>query len=428
MIAEFTVENFLSFKERRTFSLVAAARDDTLAESNAFTAGRGQEFLKSAVIYGANASGKTSFFKALVFFLDFAVHSAPHKQAGDPTGSVPFALSSHNPSAPSSFEIVFFASDGDGGATRYRYGLALDRERVVGEYLFAMYSSKETRLFSRDSQDIAISGRFREGARGKPLVRNNCAFLSVCAQSNGPVSAGIIAYFRNIQVMSGEEYEFPSPPFGRARRHPLPKDAVLDFLKYADIQITGLKTETVPFFEGIPDPDPDLERFLKKKIPDTLVERTRFGHAVYDDGALVGEVYLDETDESAGTRRLFSYAEPVLSTLAGGTQLFIDEFDIMLHPLIIERILRLFNSTDDNPNNAQLVISCHAVNIMTDKLLRRDQIWFCEKDRYGATDLYSLLEFEGVRKDASFGKDYLRGKYGAVPYLEEFVNRMIPDK
>jgi len=126
--------------------------------------------------------------------------------------------------------------------------------------------------------------------------------------------------------------------------------------------------------------------------------------------------------ESSGTLKLFSYSDVILEALKEGTSIFIDEFDNMLHPLIIEGIVKLFNSSITNPKNAQLIISCHAVNIMTNKLFRRDQIWFCEKDQYGATDLYSLVEYkEPVRKDASYNKNYLQGKYGAIPYIDEIL-------
>ncbi|MDR3236869.1 MAG: ATP-binding protein [Spirochaetia bacterium] len=111
-----------------------------------------------------------------------------------------------------------------------------------------------------------------------------------------------------------------------------------------------------------------------------------------------------------------------MNALENGTPIFIDEFDTMLHPLIIEAIVKLFNSPTSNPKNAQLVISCHAINILTNKLFRRDQIWFCEKDQFGATDLYSLVEYEEpVRRDALFNKNYLQGKYGAVPYINEIL-------
>jgi AAA15 family ATPase/GTPase len=124
-------------------------------------------------------------------------------------------------------------------------------------------------------------------------------------------------------------------------------------------------------------------------------------------------------EESSGTQKLFSYSGPILEALEKGLPLFIDEFDAQLHPLMIESIIKLFNSPVSKPNNAQLIIFCHAVNILTNKLFRRDQIWFCEKDQFGATDLYSLVEYQKpVRKDATFSKDYLQGKYGAIPYID----------
>jgi len=115
-----------------------------------------------------------------------------------------------------------------------------------------------------------------------------------------------------------------------------------------------------------------------------------------------------------------------LEALEFGTPLFIDEFDSTLHPLIIENIIKLFNSSITNPNNAQLIISCHAVNIMTNKNFRRDQIWFCEKDEYGATYMYSLVDYkkesqDAVRKDSSYNKNYLQGKYGAIPYINDIL-------
>jgi AAA15 family ATPase/GTPase len=180
------------------------------------------------------------------------------------------------------------------------------------------------------------------------------------------------------------------------------------------------------------DGEPELKAFIaylkKKNLNMAEPERLFFGHDFYDGEKQAGEKYLDEADESSGTLKLFSYAYPILNSLESGSPLFIDEFDNMLHPLIIEAIINLFNSKTTNPGNAQLVVSCHAINILSNKLLRRDQIWFCEKDRYGATDLYSLAEYiepsevpHAVRNDASFSKNYLLGKYGAVPYIDDIL-------
>ena len=414
MIAEFTVENFRSFKEKKTFSLVST-KDKDLLELNTFETERNR-FLRTAVIYGANASGKTSFFDALNFFIKFTVFSGPHKQIDDAIETEPFALSRQTETAPSSFEIIFILKS-DGKEIRYRYGLIVNTEKVITEYLYAVKNVREVMLFSRISQEIEHTAYYKEGARGKKSVRNNCSFLSVCAQNNGEISTKIIKYFRGIGIVYGSN---DSALFKKGDIHPDNKDIIINFLKFADMQITNYKIEEMPAFYEISDTD--VLALLRNKFPNAQREKVLYGHAVYDNDTQVGDKFLDETVESAGTKKLFNYSKLIFYALERGTVLFIDEFDTMLHPLIIENIIKLFNSPMTNPKNAQLVISCHSVNIMTNKLLRRDQIWFCEKDKYGATDLYSLVEYkEPVRKDSSYNKNYLQGKYGAIPYIENIL-------
>jgi len=418
MIAEFTVENFRSFKEKKTFSLIST-KDKELSESNTFESGKNR-FLKSAVLYGANASGKSNFFNALLFFLVFSVFSGPRKQAKDMIETEPFALSKQKESSPSSFEIIFFIKE-DNEEIRYRYGFSVNKEHILSEYLFAIINVREVLLFSRSFQQIDYSPYFKEGIRGKRSVRNNCSFLSVCAQNNGEISTRIIEYFRRIGFLSGlyepsffdDEDDFPDY-----------KNKIIEFLKKADFQINDYKTEIVPVFSIFPDKE--LSAYFKNQYPEKKIEKIFFGHTYYDGENVIGEKYLEESVESAGTRKLFFYSKYIIDALYNGTPLFIDEFDTALHPLIIENIIKLFNSPEHNPKNAQLIISCHAVNIMTNKLLRRDQIWFCEKDQYGATDLYSLVEYKddekgSVRKDSSYNKNYLQGKYGAIPYIDEIL-------
>jgi AAA15 family ATPase/GTPase len=422
MIAEFTIENFLSFKERTTFSLIST-KDGELSESNTFKMDYKIRLLKSAVIYGANASGKSNFFKALDFFLNFAVKSGPRKQIGDSTGAKPFAFSKRTERQPSSFELIFYTQDNAGKDIRYRYGFSVTEKDVIDEYLFAVYNVREVNLFMRQRQEITSASYFREGSRSKQFVRNNCSLLSVCAQNNGKISAQIIQYFSTLEVTSGLQ-DFRIITKEELYNQKTEQD-IIGFLRYADIQINGFKSEAIKLDSNFYK-EPEIKAFLeylKKIVPDVEnQERVFFGHTVYDGEQPIGEKYLAEEDESAGTIKLFSYSVPILSALKNGTPLFIDEFDTMLHPLIIEAIIKLFNSPDTNSRNAQLVISCHAVNILTNKLFRRDQIWFCEKDQFGATDLYSLVEYkEPVRKDASYNKNYLQGKYGAVPYINEIL-------
>jgi AAA15 family ATPase/GTPase len=417
MIAEFTVENYRSFKERQTLSLIST-KSNELSDSNTFEINGKVRFLKSAVLYGANAGGKSNFFYGLKFFLKFAVTSGPRKQAGDPIETEPFALSRQTEAAPSQFEIIFYVFDKNNEAIRYRYGFSVSPQKVEYEYLFAVNNIREVTLFTRQGREIECTAHFREGARGKPSVRENCTFLSVCAQNNGEISGRIIDYFRGIQVLSGltDQVIFPK----EAIEDPLYQKKIVNFLQFADIHILDMK-----MVEPVPAVSDNIQNQRTLYGGIFAVEKKAelfFGHAYYDGEEAAGQRYLPKNAESSGTQKLFSHSRSILRALENGSPVFIDEFDSLLHPLIVESIIKLFNSPLTNPKNAQFVVSCHAVNILTNKLLRRDQIWFCEKDRYGATSLYSLAEYkEPVRNDATFSKNYLQGKYGAIPYIDEIA-------
>jgi len=421
MIVEFTVENFRSFKERQTFSLLAT-KNKELLNSNTFEIDNKQRLLKSAVIYGANASGKSNFFNALIFLLDFAVFSGPRKQAGDIIEIDYFYFSKQTEQGPASFELIFYLKNTDGKNIRYRYGFTITHEEVIAEYLFAVYNIREVTLFTREKQDILTTNYFNEGSKIKSAVRSNCSVLSVCAQYNGDIAKSIIHYFREMIVTFGMSDINLFTQRSLIGSDDNARVQVLNFLHYADIQVKELIIKREPL--DINEIPPQMLDYYKKnpqaKPPEKIMYR--FGHDYFDGKEKIDTALIPEDQESAGTQKLFAYAIPIISALENGTPLFIDEFDTQLHPLILENIIKLFHSPDINKNNAQLVISCHAVNIMTNRNFRRDQIWFCEKDQYGVTNLYSLVEYdEPVRNDAAFGKNYLQGKYGAVPYINEIA-------
>ena len=141
-------------------------------------------------------------------------------------------------------------------------------------------------------------------------------------------------------------------------------------------------------------------------------------HKKYDSyGKFVETEEFDiDSNESEGTRKLFAFAAPIITSLKEGRVLLIDELDARLHPLITQSIIKLFNSNDTNAKNAQLIFMTHDTNLLSKKIFRRDQIWFVEKDQYEATDLYSLVEYD-ITDEASFESDYIKGKYGAIPYI-----------
>lgn len=415
MLIEFTVENFRSFKERQTFSLLSS-KDKNLIEENSFKVNK-YNLLKTAMIYGANASGKSTLFMALSSFLQFSVLSGPKSQKGDPIRITPFMLDVNKQKQPSFFEIIFMLENKDSTFTRYRYGIKLDQKHVLEEYLFAVNKVKEVNLFDRIEQNITPNKNYfpESDTFSTKIVRDNASYLSVCAQNNGEIAGKIINYFQRIVVTSGID----TPPFITMERINRGEDLnrITRFLQFADIQVQGLKKQRIPV--NFDMPDPDFAEFLKKKFPDAQGDQILYAHNLYDGETKKDLWYFSEDAESLGTRKLFNYAGIILPILDNGGILFIDEFDSSLHPLIVENIIKLFNNPVFNKHNAQLVMSCQSVTLMTNKMFRRDQIWLCEKNKYGASEIYSLMDFdEPVRKDATFNKSYLAGKYGAIPNID----------
>jgi len=420
MLVQFTIENFCSFKDEHTISFLASS-DKSLLEENTFSVNDKTRLLRTTVLYGANASGKSNLFKALHFFLSYAVDSGPRMQQGDPIRVIPFLFSKETADAPSSFELVFYLKANESEPIRYRYGYTVSKDHIIEEHLFAINVLREVMLFTREGQTITSNPTwFKEGKNIKQdMVRENATFLSVCAQANGTISGKIIGYFRSIWILSGQA---GFPPFAMMMEDGKQlHDKILKFLHFADLQIDDFKKKDMSLELDPEIPDNDFREFLKKKSANGGHSvKLAFAHALYEGTQKTGEHYLPEEQESTGTQKLFEYAGVIIKALEQGSILFVDEFDASLHPLIVENLVKLFNSPKDNPHNAQLVISCQSVHIMTNRIFRRDQIWFCEKDRYGASDLYSLLDFdEHVRKDASYNKNYLNGKYGAVPFVDE---------
>jgi predicted ATPase len=419
MLVEFSVENFKSFRDRVTFSMVAAnitAKEKCLDEENVVEAGGGLRLLKSAAIYGANASGKSNLAAAMAFMRRFVLNSSKETQADEPTGVEPFLLSNQAEGAASSFEMVFLLDK-----KRYRYGFELTGECVVAEWLYFVPTTREARLFSRDRKSIALGENFREGKGLEERTRKNALFLSVAAQFNVALAEQVLLWFRNINLITTSGVAdllsgaYTLNCLDKARH----SSDIVQLVKKLDLGIDGIDVETAQFDEdSLSVETPDLLRRLILERPTRTHKQIVTTHKRYDGhGRQIGSVSFDlDTHESEGTKKLVAFAGPLIHALKTGQVLFVDEFDARLHPLVTRSLISLFNSRQSNANNAQLIFTTHDTNLLTNKLFRRDQIWFVEKDRYGGTRLYSLVEYK-VRNDASFESDYIRGKYGAIPFI-----------
>ena len=416
MLIEFTVGNYRSFKDRVTLSMVAenlVSKDKEIDESNIFKVDKKLSLLKSASIYGANASGKSNIAKALQFMKSFMLNSSRETQSTDDIEVEPFLLSTETEYAPSFFEIVFLLN-----SQRYRYGFEATTERVVSEWLYYVPKTRETNLFDRNSTAIKPSKTFHaDGIESK--TRQNALFLSVSAQFNVEIAEKILGFIkRNIRIISGLDnsylgYSLECIAEGRYQ------DEILNFIKNLDLGINDVKvSQSELTMDNLPKSLPEKLRQLIVDQGKGKATSVKTSHRKFSlDGSIDSIIDFEFSDhESEGTQKILALAGPIVNTLKTGETLIVDELDAKLHPLLSHAIIKLFNSNVSNPNNAQLIFMTHDTNLLSNKVFRRDQIWFTEKKRTGETDLYSLAEYP-VRNDASFESDYIKGKYGAVPYI-----------
>ncbi len=424
MLIEFSVSNYRSFKDEVSFSMVASSlkeRSAELNENNIFDAHGGVELLKSAAIYGANASGKSNLIGAIHFMVGFVRNS--HKSS-DPTGGIdvePFRLSTQTEDEPSSFEIIFITE-----GKRYRYGFEVTSERVEAEWLYVAPKVRESRLFERDGDEIKLGDKFK--GEGRDLIertRPNALFLSVVAQFDGETAQEVLSWFRSLGIATSLSHlNMGMRLFTESMLDD--KDsaqAIGSLIKRLDLGIDNLQIEKrVSPPEPLPQEAPEELRTALEPLLNLVGEQEQttvrtIHRKVDDEGRPVeSELFYLDRHESEGTKKLFSLSGPLIDTLKSGDVLIIDELDARLHPLLTREVVSLFNDPEQNRNNAQLVFVIQDTNLLDNQLLRRDQIWFVEKDRQGASYLYSLAEFK-LRNDATFEKDYIQGRYGAIPFL-----------
>lgn len=422
MLIEFSVGNYRSFKEQVTFSMVATnleSKDKSLDENNVFVIDDNLKLLKSAAIYGANASGKSNLAKALGFMRRFMINSSKETQSTEKIEVEGFKLSTVTSTEPTFFEIVFLMNQ-----KKYRYGFEATRDEVVSEWLFYVPKSRETKLFERRSDIFSVSKTYKaDGLQQK--TRRNALFLSVSAQFNVEIAENILDWLKDkVNVVSGLNDGEYLGYTARCLMDNKNKDEILQLFKKLDLGFGDVKVEESEIRnELLPRELPDEIRSFILKDGGVKITSVQTIHRRFDEtgNSISTELFDLHDQESEGTQKIFALAGPLIDTLKEGKVLIIDEFDTRIHPLISRAIVELFNSSETNPNNAQLIFMTHDTNLLSNKLFRRDQIWLVEKNRYGATDIYSLAEYK-VRNDASFESDYIKGKYGAIPYIGNLNN------
>lgn len=421
MLIEFNVKNYRSFWETQSLNMMAGPTKD-LQEKNSFEAPlKGlPRLLKSAVMYGPNGAGKSNLIAALSFMQDFVLTSSKEKQEGDTIKRTPFLLHPDGYLQPSEFE-VFFIQDG----IRYQYGFACTESRVTHEWLLAYPGNRSQRWFERSfdpetkEETWYFSNKFAGSKKTwQDNTRPNALFLSTAVQLNSEQLKPVFAWFKSLVVIHHGELISPAFTIKSCQNEQTRKD-ILKFMNDADIKINGIEIEEKTYSAKELDFLSDLPLSIRNAITNDLNGKTiklvKLNHHMLDSD---NSVSFPLEEESDGTQKLFAYAAPWLDVLNNGRVLVVDELDNSFHPHMILFLLNLIHSKKSNKANGQLIFSTHDTTILDPKILRRDQVWFVEKDTNNVSHIYSLSDFR-PRKGEALEKGYLEGRYGALPYIGE---------
>ena len=423
MLIEISVSNFRSIRETQTFSL-AKGKGDELADTNTFevpTTTGSLQLLRSAVIYGPNASGKSNFMWAILAMLRIVTRSATEWRRGHELPVTPFFLSSKTRRDPSEFEVIFIVDE-----IRYQYGFSATRERIYDEWLYAFPKGRAQCWFSRkwsikDNRYEWDLGNHLTGEKQtwQKATRDNALFLSTAVNLNSKQLEPIFDWFSlnlEIAMMSSKIGVIDHLPFLSASMcESDEKSKIIDFLRAVDIDISDIQVKKRPFESIIPSEiSENIAEEFKKDMEGMEIPDIRTMHK--DDNGKMVAFSLD--DESEGTQRFFTFAGPWLETLKNGHVLFIDELHIHLHPKLVRFLVQLFHSNEWNRKNAQLIFTTHETSILTQEVFRRDQVWFFEKSELQSSILYPLIDFKPRKGRENLELSYLSGRYGAVPFVK----------
>lgn len=417
MLIEFSVTNFKSIQATQTLSLAASPVSE-LREQNSFAIPEQgvPRLLRSAAIYGPNASGKSNLMEAIDFMESFVRESSKEGQEGEPIEVKPFLFNVASRAEPSEFEVLFLQE-----GIRYQYGFAVNSVRVTHEWLIAYPEGRPQRWFEREFDTAVGKENWYFGSKFKghktvlqETTRANALFLSTAVQLNNEQLKPVYNWFqqklRTIGVGGLEPTYTASLCKTEAGRK-----KILELLNAADLSIADISVEKKKF--DVTDLPPSMPQALQEQIKKDLegkeFHEVKFLHTVAGTEELVA---IDTEDESVGTMRLFAFAGPWLDVLDNGHVLFVDELNNSMHPLMVRFLIGLINNPEINRKNAQLIFSTHDTSVLDNELFRRDQIWFTEKDATNATRLYPLSDFT-PRKGEALEKGYLKGRYGALPYI-----------
>jgi len=407
MILEFSIANFLSYKERVTFSMLAntsSGLDDNYLISN------DKKILKTAAIYGANASGKTNLFKILTVII-LMLRSSNNADINAKLPIIPFKFDKESRNKPSEFEIKFILEN-----IRYVYGFIADKNQIIEEYLYYYPNGRETKIFDRTNVNDYSFPQKDANVLNDIALKNapNKFFIATATNWNYEKTKkpyNFLSMDINTFNNLGELRELAFKQY--LKNENKLKEFALDFMKKADFNIENYKVIETDVPLEVLASIPDFIKISMKEKPKAFTSLFRHKNS---------DMELTYEEESMGTQIIFSFIPFIMDALNNKKIVIVDEIDRSLHPYLVEMLVQMFNDKEINKNGAQLIFNTHDTNLLNLNILRRDQIWFTEKDNSsGISDLYPLSDFS-VRKSENIEKGYMLGRYGAVPFIKNEFN------
>ncbi|EPU1406956.1 ATP/GTP-binding protein [Klebsiella michiganensis] len=418
MLIEFSVENYRSIKERQTLSLISNKSNELEGNVYNYEGTVNLGILKSSVLYGANAAGKSNLLMAFRTMQRIVTNSSSSNLVDEELPVTPFKLSSQTIDKPTEFEIIFVIED-----IRYQYGFSATANQIMEEWLFAYPKGRPQKWFQRawNEENSDFDWYFGTSLTGEKQVwqkstRKNALFLSTAVQLNSELLKPVFSWFQRKMKLSGVSGW--SNTYSANRCTDEFKSKILDFLKAADIGIDDVIVKREKFDPNdVPDNMPeDLRKVVISNMSNKETLKISTIHSDNEGNA----VRFDLEEESHGTQKLFALSGPWLNALENGYILLIDELHDALHPKLVSFLVSLFNSVKFNRKGAQLIFTTHETSILNQNVFRRDQIWFCEKNEKNETSIYPLTDFSPRKGRENLEAAYLDGRYGALPFVRTY--------
>ena len=411
MLIEFSVENYRSIRDQASLTLVAdSGKERRTTHTIEVAVGSAQPIalLRSAAIYGANASGKTNLLRALETMQRIVLRSASELEA---LPVVPFRFDTASEAKPTTFEVQCLA-----GSVRYQYGFSATSEAIVDEWLYAWPQGRIQTWFERSASNVFKFGDKLSGEKEvwRKSTRPNALFLSTAVTLNSSQLQPLFDWFKDslhVAGIGGWSNSFTVECCEGQR-----KEEIVGFLQQVDLAVSDLRLIEEAFSpELISDSMPSaLRDEIARELSDAKLIKPRLSHEM-PEGRIVE---LDLAEESDGTQKVFALAGPWTEALEKGHVVVLDELHDQLHPALVRFLINLFHDPSRNRNGAQLIFSTHETSILNQEVFRRDQIWFCERNRELATTLFPLTDFRPRKGVENLERSYLAGRYGGVPYLQ----------